>query len=182
MRLPPTVHAGGYTARTVPDVFVPPNDQRPSSVAETYLKVMPAWRSQYARQPRRFPVASLDDPVMELIWAEDPPGETAEALAALARDVSYIGHSTSLTRCRFAGRAAPATPHVPMPARRWVYRGRLQELEREFAPVPGATGHPARCFGPGTAARYPPADPHVPPIGWFWKWSVAMCQTSVLQR
>ena len=130
---PPAIHAGGHTARTAPDVFVPPNDQRSSSVAETYLKVMPAQR---ARQPRRFAVAWLDCPLMELIWAEEPLSGTAEALAALARDVSYVGHSTSLVRCRFVSRAAPATLHAPASARRWVYRGRLQELEQEHARSP----------------------------------------------
>lgn len=53
----PAIHTGGCAARTAPVVFVPPNDQRSSSVADNYLKVMPEWRSRHARQPRRFPVA-----------------------------------------------------------------------------------------------------------------------------
>ena len=145
---PPAIHAGGYTARTAPDVFVPPNDQRSSSSVETYLKVMPAYRT---RQPRRFPVARLDDPVMELVWRDEPRGGTVvDALAELARDVSYIGHSSSLTRCRFVRRAAPAPLHAPVPARRRVYRGRLQELEREYARSPTRP-----VIRPGTSVPVP---------------------------
>ena len=40
----PAIHAGGYTARTAPVVFVPPNDHRASKAAENYLKVMPQAR------------------------------------------------------------------------------------------------------------------------------------------
>ena len=115
-------------------MFVPPNDQRSSSVAKTYLKVMPARR---ARQPRRFPVARLDDPVMKLVWSVGPPdSEIAEALAALARDVSYIGHSTSLVRCLLFPSTEPPTTSAEVLARSWVYHGRLRELEREFARSP----------------------------------------------
>ena len=146
----PAIHAGGYTARTAPDVFVPPNDQRSSSAAKTYLKVMPVHR---ARQPRRFPVARLDDPVMELVWRDEPLGSIAEALDTLARDVSYIGHSTSLVRCRFVSRAEPATLHAPVPARRRVYRGRLQELEREYVRFPARP-----VIRPGTTVPAPPSD------------------------
>ena len=129
-------------------MFVPPNDQRASSSVETYLKVMPAYRT---RQARRFPVARLDDPVMELVWRAEPRGKTlVDALAVLARDVSYIGHSTSLVRCRFVRRAAPATLHAPVPARRRVYRGRLQELEREYARSPARP-----VIQPGTSVPVP---------------------------
>ena len=140
----PAVHAGGHTARTAPDVFVPPNDQRSSTVMDTYLKIMPASRP---RQPRRFPVARLDDPVMALVWAAEPAPELLAALDALARDVGYLGHSTSLVRCRFSVRSSPATDaHPAAAARRQVYPGRLQELRRAYRlnparPVifPGAT-------------------------------------------
>ena len=154
---PPAIHAGRCTARTAPDVFVPPNDQRSSSVAETYLKVMPEWRSRHARQPRRFPTAWLDHPVMEMIWADEPPGGTAEVLAALARDVSYLGHSTSLVRCRFVSREAPATLHAPVPARRRIYRGRLQELRREFARSPARP-----VIRPGASVPVPLSDTRPP--------------------
>ena len=41
----PAIHAGGHTARTAPEVFVPPNDQRASSAAQIYLKIMPHARA-----------------------------------------------------------------------------------------------------------------------------------------
>ena len=77
---PPAIYAGGHTARTAPDVFVPPNDQRASTAAATYLKIMPRSRP---RQPRRFPVAYLDDPVMAMAWeAAEPAPERLAALDA----------------------------------------------------------------------------------------------------
>ena len=139
----PAIHAGRHTARTAPDVFVPPNDQRSSTVMHTYLKIMPRSRP---RQPRRFPVARLDDPVMALVWASEPAPELLDALDALARDVGYLGHSASLVRCRFLTRSAPTLKHPAAAARRQVYPGRLQELRRAYRinparPVilPGAT-------------------------------------------
>ena len=153
---PPAVHAGGYTPRLAPAVFVPPNDQRSSTAAPTYLKIMPMMRP---RQPRRFPVARLDDPLMELVWSVAPPAELLEALGELARDVGYIGHSASLVRCRFVARSSPLSAHPATPARRRIYPGRLQELRRAYRlnparPVilPGATVLPAP---PAPAPRDP---------------------------
>ena len=126
----PAVHAGGHTVRTAPDVFVPPNDLRSSMVMQTYLKIMPASRP---RQPRRFPVARLDDPVMALAWSAEPTPELLHALDALARDIGYLGHSASLVRCRFSRHRSPATDaHPAAAARRQVYPGRLQELRRAY--------------------------------------------------
>ena len=148
----PAIHAGDHTARTAPGVFVPPNDQRSSKTEQVYLKVMPGRRT---RQPRRFPVARLDDPVMALVWPEDPDLETLAALEALARDVGYIGHSASLVRCRFAARSSLALANAGVPAARQVYRGRLQELRRAYRanparPVilPGATVLPEPAAAP----------------------------------
>ena len=125
----PKIHAGSHTERTAPDVFVPPNDQRSSKTEQVYLKVMPGLRT---RQPRRFPVARLDDPVMTMVWSKDPEPKTLAALDALARDVGYIGHSASLVRCRFMSSSAPSAAHPGVAARRRVYRGRLQELRRAY--------------------------------------------------
>ena len=163
---PPAVHAGGHTARTTPDVFVPPNDQRSSSTAETYLKVMPERRP---RQPRRFPVACLDDPVMELVWPQRPAGEIVDALDAMSRDVGYIGHSASLVRCRFLSRTAPATAHhAAAPARRRVYPGRLRELEREYARSPA---RPVIRSG-ATIPEQPPPDTRSPAAPGAGDWLV----------
>ena len=124
---PPAIHASDHTSRTAPDVFVPPNDPRASKAAKTYLKVMPDGRP---RQPRRFPVARPEDPLMALIWSSDPEPALIDALDTLARHVGYVGHSASLTRCRFLAVDVPTHPHPARPARRRVYPGRLRELER----------------------------------------------------
>ena len=125
----PAIHAGDHTVRTTPDVFVPPNDQQATNTERVYLKVMPGWRT---RQPRRFPVAHLDDPVMAMVWAADPEPKVLAALEALARDVGYIGHSASLVRCRFLSPRSPAPQHVAAPAARQVYPGRFAELRRAY--------------------------------------------------
>lgn len=157
---PPAIHAGGYTARTAPDVFVPPNDQRASTAVAIYLKIMPPSRP---RQPRRFPVAYLDDPVMAMAWAVEPPPELLVALDALARDVGYIGHSASLVRCRFLASSSPATlAHAAAPALRQVYPGRLQELQRAHR------ANPARpMILPGATVLPTPAAPHPQDPDWL---------------
>ena len=156
----PAIHAGGYTARTAPAVFVPSNDQRSSTKAETYLKVMPQARP---RQPRRFPVAHLDDPALAMVWETDPEPKLLEALDALARDIGYLGHSASLVRCRFLSSATPELKHPSALAQRQVYPGRLQELIRAHRrnpvrPVvlPGAIALPE-----------PPAPPPPRDAGWL---------------
>ena len=123
---PPVIHASDHTSRTAPDVFVPPNDARASKAAKTYIKVMPDRRP---RQPRRFPAARPDDPLVALAWPEEPEPVVFDALDAMARDVGYLGHSASLTRCRFLSGNAVAFGHPAGLARRRVYPGRLRELE-----------------------------------------------------
>ncbi len=123
---PPAVHASGHVARTAPAVFVPPNDFKASKAEKTYMKVMPERRP---RQPRRFPVARPDDPVMALIWEEEPESSLCAALDAVARDVGYLGHSASLVRCRFFRGDAGTHPPPETPLRRRIYPGRLSELE-----------------------------------------------------
>ena len=123
---PPSVHASDHTSRTSPDVFVPPNDPRASRTAKTYMKVMPDGRP---RQPRRFPVARPDDPLMALVWPAQPEPVLFDALNAITRCVGYLGHSASLVRCRFLSVVSPAYRHPDRRARRRVYPGRLRELE-----------------------------------------------------
>ena len=156
----PTIHAGGHTARTAPGVFVPPNDHRASKKPETYLKVMPMTRP---RQPRRFPVAHLEDPVMAMVWEAGPKPKVLAMLDRLARDVGYIGHSASLVRCRFLSCSAPAPRHAAARARRGVYPGRLQELVRAYRT------NPARpIILPGaTILPEPPAAPPSRDAGWL---------------
>ena len=154
----PAIHAGDHTVRTAPDVFVPPNDQR-ATKTEVYLKVMPGWRT---RQPRRFPVAHLDDPVMAMVWASDPEPKLLAALDALARDVGYIGHSASLVRCRFLSRSSPAPEHVAAPAARQVYPGRFAELRRAYRLKPARP-----VILPGAVVLPQPAAPAPAQADWL---------------
>lgn len=121
----PWIAASGFEARPAPISFVPPNDQT----------TLPAQRR---RQPRRFPAALPHDPLARLVWDTEPDGALLGALDALAKDVSYVGHSASLTRCRFSAGEAPAQMRQ---ARYGVYEGRLGELEAGFRvnnrPPPG---------------------------------------------
>lgn len=149
---PPVVHASGYAARTAPDVFVPPNDLKFSKAEKTYIKVMPDRRP---RQPRRFPVARPEDPVMTMVWAQEPEPRRFAALKAVARDIGYVGHSASLVRCRFLRGGAEVQGHPAMRARRRVYPGRLAELEQAHRMNPIRP-----VISPGSAV---PADPPSPP-------------------
>ncbi len=130
-QLPPMIQASGYSARTAPDVYVPVNDPKASNAEKTYIRVMPDHRP---RQPRQFPVALPDDPTMELAWQDvAPEAKVLDALNVLAHCVGYIGHSASLVRCRFlVDDAARQSEQKLTPARRWVYPGRLCELEAAY--------------------------------------------------
>lgn len=127
----PSIRAAEAAPRTAPDVFVPPNDSRSSSASRTYLRVLPERRP---RQPRRFPAVRPDEPVMEVVWSAEPEPPVVAALDAIARDVAYVGHSASLTRCRF--RSAEVEGPPGRPATRRVYPCRLAELERAYAANP----------------------------------------------
>ena len=138
----PAIRASEHHARTAPDVYVPPNDPKASRTKTTYLKVLPGRRP---RQPRRFPVARLDDPNVELIWPDAPDSEVLEALNAVASCVGYVGHSASLVRCRFLPGDTAKSERKLGRTQRQVYPGRLRELEeahraRPWRPVirPGA--------------------------------------------
>jgi CRISPR-associated protein Csb2 len=133
---PPKIIAPAISQRTAPVVYVPPNDFKTSTAS---LDILPAARR---RQARRFPAGYLEEPIVRHVWPNStPPRHVAAALDALARDTSYIGHSISLTRCRFIADNTDTTGGKP--ARRCVYPGRLAELERSFAahrrPNPGET-------------------------------------------
>jgi len=124
---PPAICASKHSERTAPSVFVPPNDPKSSKAMQTYLKVLPDRRP---RQPRRFPVAKPDDPNVQLIWPSVPSKGTVNALNEIASCVGYVGHSASLTRCRFLINHVENTHLQRLPARRRVYPGRLHELEQ----------------------------------------------------
>lgn len=128
----PSIHASEHEERSAPEVFVPPNDMRASRAAKTYLRMVPSRRP---RQPRRFPVARPHDPVMHLVWPVEPTATTLKELQALARNVTYVGHSASLVRCAFVN-ASVGVDHAAATARTRIYAGRLQELRDAYASDP----------------------------------------------
>jgi CRISPR-associated protein Csb2 len=136
---PPMVASSGFSPRPAPISYVPPNDPKTGSVGDR--TVLPEFRR---KQARRFPAALPHDRTVRLVWDEaDAP---VDALDAIARDVAYVGHSASLTRCRFT--RVEAVPAGLRPARRRVYKGRLAQLEAAFQagrrPSPGEAVRPER--------------------------------------
>lgn len=135
----PHILASDAEQRTGAIVFVPPNDPR-SDKQKNAKGVLPALRG---RQPRRFPAVRPHDRVVRLFWLGAEPGKaTLAALQLVARDTAYVGHSASLTRCRFLlDHEAAGLRETRMPERR-VYAGRFAELRRTFAagrrPLSGA--------------------------------------------
>jgi CRISPR-associated protein Csb2 len=146
---PPQILASPTSSRSALISFVPPNDFKTS---KSGFDVIPARRS---RQARRFPGGTPHCSTMHLVWSTASIDEkTFRHLDALARDTSYIGHSTSLTRCRFIDQQFDLSNAVR--PERVVYEGRLEELERLFRkgerPNPVwaepniTTGQPARSI------------------------------------
>lgn len=135
----PTIHASLAEPRTAPTVFVPPNDSR-SDKQKHAKAVLPAMRN---RQARRFPAARPANPVVSLLWdVTEFEQKPIEALQRLASDTAYIGHSASLTRCRFLCAGGNVVMDDAESPRRTVYTGRFEELCRDFRagrrPLPGA--------------------------------------------
>ena len=157
---PPAVHASGHTARTTPDVFVPPNDPSASRAPKTYMNVMPSSR---ARRPRRFPIARPDRPLMAMAWSTEPEPALFDALSAVTHRVGYLGHSASLVRCRFLSADAPVHLGPARVAHRRVYPGRLRELEEAHR------ANPARpTIRPGAPVFIEgPPDPALLDDGWL---------------
>lgn len=127
---PPYILELGAEPRTSAMVFVPPNDPR-SEKQKSARGVLPPLRS---RQSRRFPAVRPNDPVVRLLWTEAKPvRETLAALERLARDTAYVGHSTSLTRCRFLLEGDALRLNGAKPPSRRIYAGRFAELCRMYA-------------------------------------------------
>ena len=181
----PTVYASEHAVRPAPACYVPPNDFRspPNALDRQkwyrdflacgkrppdkggYRKLWQQALSTYPeyrqRKERRFPATRPDDPILAIVWPEDPGPERCEALDGIARDVGYLGHSASLVRCRFRRNDSMRPPESGTPARRSVYPGRLVELEAAHRanPVrpqirPGASVPP----GPPASSPASPAD------------------------
>lgn len=129
---PPRIQAPTAWLRTSYLAYVPPNDRAALKVRRASDNIAD-YRS---RQPRRFITVRPASPTVRLVWADVLDGadvaERVKLLDAIARDTAYVGHSSSLTRCRAYVTDEPAPPDAIPPLRR-VYRGRMDELVRAFA-------------------------------------------------
>jgi CRISPR-associated protein Csb2 len=141
----PMIFAAPVARRSAASVFVPPNDPR-SDRLKNARGVLPALRS---RQPRRFPAVRLSEPTVHLLWSGvEAEGWALDALNSLAADTAYVGHSTSLTRCRFIDHTFTMPKRAePVAPTRTVYRGRFAELRKAFAagrrPLAGSPVQPS---------------------------------------
>jgi CRISPR-associated protein Csb2 len=151
---PPALHESDASARAVVPIFVPVNDNSAPdkvpangfSAGQTAegIKVLPERRS---RQQRTFPSVTPANPMVYFIWSRTRPEEVEahrQALAHLAANVTYLGHSSSLVRVALCDQPPPPTLEpaetgedvlrVPTP-------GRLEELEAMYGrgsrPSPG---------------------------------------------
>lgn len=147
---PPKIIHGECAERTAPTVYVPPNDFKTS---KSGFDVIPSLR---IRQARRFIAGRLVDgaTTVRFVWEADPEESLRRSLESLAHDTSYVGHSSSLTRCYFTTGSYELVG-AANPNRR-VYVGRLAELEHAFKagrrPPPGAVVQPSyRVASQGSA-------------------------------
>lgn len=122
----PVIAASESEPRTAPIAYVPPNDPRTGRSGDK--TVLPGYRR---RQPRRFPSSRPLDPVVRYYWDAAPEGQVFEILERLAADTAYVGHSASLTRCKFLRCDGATVAHSQAAARR-IYKGRFDELRRDY--------------------------------------------------
>ncbi|MBE7538085.1 MAG: type I-U CRISPR-associated protein Cas5/Cas6 [Opitutaceae bacterium] len=152
----PSLHAATEVhRRDVVTVFVPTNDastpkkvddKTSDSVVEDGLTVLPEKRG---KQPRFFPVVrplpapdGTDSTIVAFVWQTDPSLDNRSALADLCRQVTYLGHSSSLVECWLSDNVPDQAENLP----RWKpgstklaasrlripSAGRFDELERLF--------------------------------------------------
>lgn len=76
------------------------------AIIEEKLRLLPDAR---AKQPRTFPVAIPDDPVVHLVWEGVDAGAHTEVLDILASRVARLGHSSSLVSISVVEEAPRAT-------------------------------------------------------------------------
>lgn len=130
-----------FTQRQVVTHYVPINDKtlsksktiaqklqanktNPDDLRGLGLSLLPEFRS---RQPRSFPVAIPQNPVVYLIWNQEIPETHRSALTALCFKVVSVGHSASLVQMWFTD--DPPTANL--------------------VPVAGIAQHRLRVFGKG---------------------------------
>ncbi|PRQ06270.1 type I-G CRISPR-associated protein Csb2 [Enhygromyxa salina] len=124
---------------------------------EVAAHVLPSSRT---KQPRTFPTAIPEDPLVHLTWEATPPPEVQSGLDAIARALVRIGHSSSFVAARWVCEA-PAPTWVPDKAGpetlRWVGPGQLAALDALHDAAPFSE----QRVMPYSIARYRPARPLV---------------------
>jgi len=148
----PCLFASDAEPRPGVTVFVPANDA--SSDKQKHARsVLPALRNRQERE-YGFPSARPHDPVIRLCWPDAEPDESMfSALQALAHDTAYIGHSASMTRCRFLRDGSALEWGAAKRPQRSVYRGRLEELRQAYVRFEKSADKKDR---PQKGARIPP--------------------------
>lgn len=110
----------------------------PKKLQEVVTHVLPASRT---KQARTFPSVTPEDPVVHLVWDEQPASEIREGLERIAAAVVRLGHSSSLVAACWTEQA-PAPTWVPASdgheCLRWVHAGQLDALEALHAAGPYA--------------------------------------------
>lgn len=185
---PPRLLAPGAEPRTAHTVYVPPNDYETPNSELRKLKwyrdflskgtippekgghkklwlqacnVMPDQRKRSGLKERNFPAARPHDKVVRLFWSDaSPREEIIAALKRLAHDTAYVGHSASLTRCRFLSIDDPSDPSGAKSPERRIYAGRLAELRNAYTVFQQSGGKRGRPR-PGARVAQPPEQKRV---------------------
>jgi CRISPR-associated protein Csb2 len=125
---PPDVTVPDHTLRDVQTVYVPVNDQ---AGGEALLK--------RSRQPRFFPRVHIGSEPLRQTWhtLDVPPADHLGALELICRNVTRIGHSSSLVWVRLERETRTRPTHIPdeqalEKGLRIAQAGALQRLEEAF--------------------------------------------------
>lgn len=138
---PPAIWAPPADLSPAPISFVPPGDlveTKGGKDNKRYEHPVHRWR-----QDRRFPEARiLGDPCVQFSWESSAPPTVLESLQQIARDVTHVGTSHSMTIVTVSESAPiPAANYVPsesgVVSLRTTMAGRLAELERVFSLTDG---------------------------------------------
>jgi CRISPR-associated protein Csb2 len=164
---PPDLTVPEHTLRDVRTVYVPVNDQ---AGGEALVK--------RSRQPRYFPRVHIGSAPLRLTWhiSDVPPDGYWDALESICRNVTRIGHSSSLVWVRLERNSAVEPTHVPDDNAlengwRIVQAGALHRLEEAFNMsaideyvalkelISGTKGKEAKQFKEKLADRFPHGEP-----------------------
>jgi len=145
---PPALRASGFgKAEETVSFFVPVNDGKGNPDARH-------------KAERHFPSVVPDEDTVYFIWYAEIPVEHRAALAELCRNVTYLGHSSTLVQAWLSDEApqptlVPIDGNAPMRLR-VAKAGRLDQLIADFEAT-DAEGRPsARRPGPGAWFGYGP--------------------------